>query len=142
MVPKEKKRQSGGGILLWSLKKATQFLKKFINAISSGREITVSKERAYKEPIVLTLPSFFDFKNLRKYEKYSCDEFHLHGFWKADMTQLWRPLLLIMIEKSRIFLDKRGLLFGGYSISSTRCKNNQMNLIYTYLWADFDFYTP
>ena len=31
-----KKRQSGGGILLWSLKKATQFLKKFINAISSG----------------------------------------------------------------------------------------------------------
>ena len=37
----KKKRQSGSGILLWSLKKATQFLKKFINAISSGGEITV-----------------------------------------------------------------------------------------------------
>ena len=28
---------------------------------------------------------------------------------------------------------------GGH-ISSTRCKKNQMNLIYSYLWADFDFY--
>ena len=37
----EKKRQPGGGILSWRLKKATQFLKKFINAISSGGEITV-----------------------------------------------------------------------------------------------------